>query len=58
MHALTPKWPQLRLKFAGIGPLEEHLRSVARTLGLEDRVRFLGFRSDVRALIKSFDLFV
>jgi glycosyltransferase involved in cell wall biosynthesis len=58
MHALTPRWPKLRLKFAGIGPLEEHLRSVARTLGLEDRVEFVGFVKDMPRLYADIDLVV
>ena len=52
--------PEVRFAIAGdrTGPLAEPLRRMVEQLGLEDRVRFLGFRSDVRALIKSFDLFV
>src|SRR5688572_13393671 len=58
MHALTPRWPKLRLKFAGIGPLEEHLRSVARTLGLEDRVEFVGYVKDMPRLYADIDVVV
>jgi glycosyltransferase involved in cell wall biosynthesis len=58
MHALTPRWPQLRLKFAGIGPLEQHLRAVARTLGLEDRVEFVGYVKDMPRLYADIDLVV
>lgn len=58
MHALTPRWPKLRLKFAGIGPLEQHLRSVARTLGLEDRVEFVGYVKDMPRLYADIDLVV
>ncbi|MET0533575.1 MAG: glycosyltransferase family 4 protein [Steroidobacter sp.] len=58
MHALTPRWPKLRLKFAGIGPLEDHLRSVARTLGLEDRVEFVGYVKDMPRLYADIDLVV
>jgi glycosyltransferase involved in cell wall biosynthesis len=58
MHALTPRWPKLRLKFAGIGPLEQHLRSVARTLGLEGRVEFVGYVKDMPRLYADIDLVV
>jgi glycosyltransferase involved in cell wall biosynthesis len=58
MHALTPRFPKLRLKFAGIGPLEQHLRSVARTLGLEDRVEFVGYVKDMPRLYADVDLVV
>jgi glycosyltransferase involved in cell wall biosynthesis len=58
MHALTPRWPKLRLKFAGIGPLEEQLRSVARNLGLEERVEFVGYVKDMPRLYADIDLVV
>ncbi|MBL8266078.1 glycosyltransferase family 4 protein [Steroidobacter sp.] len=58
LHALTPRWPKLRLKFAGIGPLEEQLRSVAKTLGLEDRVEFVGYVKDMPHLYADIDLVV
>ena len=41
---------------AGDGPLEGALRAQARALGLEDRVRFLGWRNDRGALLASCDL--
>jgi glycosyltransferase involved in cell wall biosynthesis len=58
IHALTPRWPKLRLKFAGIGPLEQHLRSVARTLGIEARVEFIGYVKDMPGLYADVDLVV
>jgi len=58
MHALTPRWPKLRLKFAGIGPLEQHLRAVARNLGLEERVEFVGYVKDMPRLYADIDLVV
>ena len=58
IHALTPRWPGLRLKFAGIGPLEQHLRSVARNLGLEQRVEFVGYVKDMPGLYADIDLVV
>ena len=42
----------------GTGPLEQTLRAMAAELGLTDRVRFLGARDDVPALMKEADLFV
>lgn len=58
IHALSPRWPKLRLKFAGIGPLEEHLQTVARSLGLEDRVEFAGYIKDMPRLYAHIDLVV
>jgi glycosyltransferase involved in cell wall biosynthesis len=39
---LSEDRPALRLEIIGDGPLAPALRSQARNLGLEDRVRFLG----------------
>jgi glycosyltransferase involved in cell wall biosynthesis len=39
-------------------PLMEPLRRVTLDLGLDERVRFLGFRTDAAALLASFDVFV
>jgi glycosyltransferase involved in cell wall biosynthesis len=43
------------LLLAGTGPLEETVRSQARHLGILDDVRFLGFRSDIQALLQLAD---
>jgi glycosyltransferase involved in cell wall biosynthesis len=42
----------------GDGPLEEELRSLARRLSLEGRVRFLGVCGDLRAVLKDVDVLV
>ena len=34
-----------KLYIAGSGPEEEHLRSMVKTLGMEDRILFLGFKT-------------
>jgi glycosyltransferase involved in cell wall biosynthesis len=44
--------PDLTLDVAGRGPLEPALRSLARELGLEGAVRFLGFVSPVQRAIE------
>lgn len=46
------------LWLAGTGPEEERLRQLARERGIEHRVRFLGWRDDVNALMASADLFI
>lgn len=43
----------VHLAFAGLGPLETKMQSLARELGVEERVRFLGWRSDIPALIRA-----
>lgn len=42
----------------GTGPLEGELKSLSSRLGLEDRVRFLGFRKNPYAYMARADLFV
>lgn len=44
--------------FAGDGPLRDGLESQTRSLGISDRVRFLGRRDDVPELLACADLFV
>jgi glycosyltransferase involved in cell wall biosynthesis len=46
------------LVIAGAGPLESELRRLAKELGLERRVRFLGFEPDVRQWMQAADAFV
>lgn len=48
--------PGLYVWIAGDGPLEGALRAHTRALGLEDRVRFLGWRNDRGALLAACDL--
>jgi glycosyltransferase involved in cell wall biosynthesis len=43
--ALAPAHPELRLRIAGTGPEEQSLRALAASLGIADRVSFLGFVS-------------
>lgn len=47
-----------RADLVGDGPERERLEGRARSLGLEHRVRFLGERDDVEALLPTFDVFV
>jgi len=56
--AATAKVPELYLWLAGEGPLRAALRRQAASLGIEDRVRFLGWRQDVGALLAAADMLV
>lgn len=52
----TAKVPGLYVWMAGNGPIEAELKAHARRLGLDDRVRFLGWRNDRSALLASCDM--
>lgn len=46
------------LDLVGSGPLEESVRTLSRSLGLSERVRFLGMREDVPELIAGSQLYL
>ena len=46
------------LAIAGAGSEQARLTELARALGVSDRVRFLGWRTDAGALLKAADVFV
>jgi len=54
LHALARlRRPDAYLAFAGPGPLLDEMKRLANQLGIAERVRFLGFRQDIPALIQS-----
>jgi glycosyltransferase involved in cell wall biosynthesis len=55
LHAMAQLPQAARLLIAGIGHEEQALKRLTAQLGLESRVRFLGFRSDVRRLMQTCD---
>lgn len=57
LHAIT-SIPDAVLWLAGEGPERSSLEALCQQLGLGDRVRFLGWREDVGALMRTADLFV
>lgn len=50
--------PNTKFLIIGRGELEGKLRREARDLGIESNVKFLGFREDVKELLKIMDIFV
>ncbi|KOP26753.1 glycosyl transferase family 1 [Hapalosiphon sp. MRB220] len=45
--------PNTCLAFAGEGPLQDQMQQLASELGVQDKVRFLGFRRDIPTLIRA-----
>lgn len=52
------EFPEVRFVWVGDGELREYLINKVREYGVEDKVLFLGYRSDVPRLLKSADCFV
>ncbi len=50
--------PEAYLWIAGVGPLETQLKAMAEALGVQGRVRFLGWRTDPSALYRAADVCV
>ena len=55
---LVKAFPHLRLLVFGKGPLEQDLRRRVASAGLEDHVRFAGFREDLPDLLPCLELLV
>jgi L-malate glycosyltransferase len=61
LHAaarLVPRFPTLEFLLVGDGPLRPELEKMSRNLGLDRKVRFLGDRQDVPAVLASLDISV
>ena len=55
---LKAQHTKFRAVIAGDGPLRTDLVALAASLGLDDRVEFIGERTDVEDVLASFDIFV
>lgn len=53
-----PIYPRIQYCIAGEGALEESLKELAKSLQIEDHVKFIGFRNDIDELLAISDLFV
>lgn len=56
--ALACRHVPARMVIVGAGPLADDLRALAVKLSIEERVCFLGERSDIATLLRSFDAFL
>lgn len=52
------KNPNVHYLICGAGPEEEDLKKLSENLGVEKQVHFLGFRNDIKELLKSADTFL
>jgi glycosyltransferase involved in cell wall biosynthesis len=50
--------PALQYFICGKGPEEENLKALAKSLGVEEQIHFLGFRTDVKELLTVVDIFL
>ncbi|MFN2525452.1 MAG: glycosyltransferase [Actinomycetota bacterium] len=61
LHVLLDAWRQVArdavLAVLGEGPLERSLRSIARDMGIEPRVRWLGFQDDPGSYVAAANVF-
>ena len=61
LHAtaeLARTWPDIQVLLAGEGPERPFLERLARDLGVERAVRFMGYRSDVSEVLRALDVAV
>ena len=49
--------PNIKYFLCGKGVLQDHLEELMKTLGLQDQVRFLGYRKDVPEIMNAADIF-
>lgn len=57
-HRLVKDGLNIEVLIVGEGDAEPQLRSLIRELGLEDRVRLLGYRADPRPIYEAMDVYV
>lgn len=51
------EFPELRLEIAGTGPQRADLEREVSRLSLADRVLFLGWKDDIRSILRGWDIF-
>lgn len=48
---------KIRYVICGQGPMDNHLKNLAKELGVEEQVKFMGFRKDISQICKVVDIF-
>jgi glycosyltransferase involved in cell wall biosynthesis len=56
--SLLPDYPGITVRLAGTGPMEKSLRELTLQLGLQSRVEFLGYVSDMPSIYTDADVVV
>lgn len=56
--SLRLRYPDLQVEIAGDGTCESRLRALTRSVGIENSVRFLGWRDDLSAVYRGWDVFL
>lgn len=56
--AALQEFPNLRIEVAGTGPERATLEATARNLGIEERVKFLGWVENIQSVMACWDVFV
>lgn len=57
LRQVKSSYPRLRCLLIGDGPRRVELETLARDLGLEDTVAFLGWQANIAAILKRVDIF-
>lgn len=55
---IVDRFPNAKLVFVGVGSEEETVRQQVKTLGLNNKVIFMGSRPDVKDIVNAFDVFL
>lgn len=55
MEILKDKYPNIKILCAGKGPLENELKNKVKELRLENNIKFIGFRNDIKELLNISD---
>ncbi len=56
MSILKDKYPNIKAIFAGVGPLEEQILKDIKFYNIENKIKLLGWRTDIKELINTSDI--